>query len=121
MNTEQPIITNSEKPSKDSGQPTLVGPVSALDRTFTLPDGATVADGREELDQQFLQRMGFRVGQLGQFPSPVRLGCFVRQHEFPVESTHRIHQRGLARVSARLFAVGSHGLLGVHHRLLTNC
>ena len=65
MNTKQPMTANSEKPSRDSGQTTLVDPVSALDREFMLPDEATQADGRGELDQQLLQRMGFRVGQLG--------------------------------------------------------
>ncbi len=65
MNSRQPMTANSEKPSKEPGQATLVDPVSALDRAFMLPDEATQADGRGNLDQQTLQRMGFRVGQLG--------------------------------------------------------
>ena len=65
MDAKEPL-TGDVEPSSTGASPTgLVDPVSALDGTFVLPDDETEREGSGELDQQTLQRMGFRVGELG--------------------------------------------------------
>jgi len=64
MDSKQPT-TAGVGPSYADASPTgLADPVSALDRTFVLPDGKTGREGPGELAEQALQRMGFRVGEL---------------------------------------------------------
>jgi twitching motility protein PilI len=59
-------VTAGVEPSNADASPAgLADPVSALDRTFVLPDDGSEREGPGELDQQTLQRMGFRVGELG--------------------------------------------------------
>jgi len=65
MDTEQHMTAGVETPRTDASPIGQADPVSALDRTFVLPDGETDEEGPERLDQQTLQRMGFRVGELG--------------------------------------------------------
>jgi chemotaxis signal transduction protein len=43
----------------------MTDPVSTLDRTFVLPEGDDQRLGRTGLDRELLQRMSFRVGELG--------------------------------------------------------
>jgi len=65
MDPKQPMTTGVG-PSCAYASPTgLADPVSALDRTFVLPDAETEREGSGEHDQQILRRMGFRVGELG--------------------------------------------------------
>ena len=63
MDTRQPIGSGGE--IADAMTLPLADPVSALDRAFVLPDGEMVAHEAQATDQQILQRMGFRVGELG--------------------------------------------------------
>ncbi len=65
MDTEQPMTTGVEPPSADASPIGQADPVSALDRTFVLPEEETQPTTSGETDPQTLQRMGFRVGELG--------------------------------------------------------
>jgi len=65
MDTKQPMTAGVEPPSAAARPTALTDPVSALDRTFVLPEGETEREGPGELDQPILRRMGFRVGELG--------------------------------------------------------
>ncbi len=65
MDSKQPLTIGGQGPGADVSPTTLAGPVSALDRTFVLPDGESERATPGESDQQTLQRMGFRVGELG--------------------------------------------------------
>lgn len=65
MDTKQPMTTGIGPPSADANPAALAEPVSALDRTFVLPDRETEQEGPGDPDQQILRRMGFRVGELG--------------------------------------------------------
>jgi chemotaxis signal transduction protein len=66
MDSKFPTLpADGEPPSVETSPTTLADPVSALDRAFVLPEEGTVRDGSGEFDQQKLQRMGFRVGELG--------------------------------------------------------
>ncbi len=59
------MTADSERPGADANPSALADPVSALDRTFMLPDGESERTPSGEPGQQTLQRMGFRVGDMG--------------------------------------------------------
>ena len=62
MDTKQDLSAG-ENP--DRSPVVMTDPVSALDRTFVLPDGDDQRLGRSGIDRELLQRMSFRVGELG--------------------------------------------------------
>ncbi len=65
MESEQPLTPGGEEAGAKPNRGTLVNPVTALDRTFVLPGGEANQLAPGQADQQGLQRMGFRVGELG--------------------------------------------------------
>ena len=65
MDSDQPMTTGIEEPGAGVSSTALADPVSALARTFVLPEGGSERATSGESDQQTLQRMGFRVGELG--------------------------------------------------------
>lgn len=61
MDTDRPVTAGREQ-SSEASPAGLADPLSALDRTFALPNEKTEQDGPAD---HALQRMCFRVGELG--------------------------------------------------------